>query len=59
MLPNESFCINRFRARDVDTLHMVVNPGGTCYGPVETQNVIDGILDAVEEGEVFEEYLIE
>lgn len=37
---------------------MVIYPGGQWYGPVESEEVIDEILDALEDGEVAEKYLI-
>ncbi len=37
---------------------MVINPGGTWYGKVESEEAIDEILDALEDGELAESYLI-
>ncbi|MGE0083719.1 MAG: ferredoxin [Desulfococcaceae bacterium] len=37
---------------------MVIYPECTWYGPVESQDTIDAILDALEDGKVAEEYLI-
>jgi (2Fe-2S) ferredoxin len=38
---------------------MVVQPAGLWYGPVESEDAIDEILDALEDGEVVESYLIQ
>ncbi len=38
---------------------MVVHPAGLWYGPVESEDVIDEILDAVEDDAVAEDYLIQ
>ncbi len=37
---------------------MVVYPQNTWYGRVESEDAIDGILDAIEDGEVAEDYLL-
>ncbi|MDM8539027.1 (2Fe-2S) ferredoxin domain-containing protein [Desulfobacterales bacterium HSG17] len=37
---------------------MVIYPGCQWYGPVENDEVIDEILDALEDGEVAEKYLV-
>ena len=37
---------------------MVVNPSGTWYGKVESEDAVDEILDALEDGEVAEDFLI-
>lgn len=37
---------------------MVVYPENNWYGPVDNEDAIDEILDAVEEGEVAEEYFL-
>jgi len=37
---------------------MVVYPDGTWYGGVKSEEDIDAILDALEEGETAEEYII-
>lgn len=38
---------------------MVVYPEGVWYGPVESEDTIDAILDAIEDGEIARDYLIE
>jgi (2Fe-2S) ferredoxin len=38
---------------------MVVHPQNLWYGKVESEEVVDEILDALEDGEVAESYLIE
>ncbi len=38
---------------------MVVYPEGVWYGPVESEDTIDAILDAIEDGEIAKDYLIE
>jgi (2Fe-2S) ferredoxin len=38
---------------------MVVQPAGVWYGPVESEDVIDEILDAIEDEAVAEDYLIQ
>ena len=38
---------------------MVIYPEGHWYGKVETEEIVDEILDALEDGEVASEYLIE
>jgi (2Fe-2S) ferredoxin len=37
---------------------MVIYPAGTWYGNVEGEDAIDAILDALEDGEVAEDYVI-
>lgn len=37
---------------------LVVHPQGQWYGNVESEDVVDEILDAIEDGEVAEKYLI-
>ena len=37
---------------------MVVYPDNTWYGKVESEDAIDEILDAIEDGEVAQDYLI-
>lgn len=37
---------------------MVVYPENTWYGGIESEDIIDEILDAIEDGSVAEEYLI-
>lgn len=37
---------------------MVVHPNNFWYGGVESEDVVDAILDALEEGEAAEDYLI-
>lgn len=37
---------------------MVVQPGNYWYGGVDSEDVIDEILDALEEGEAAEDYII-
>jgi len=37
---------------------MVIQPQGLWYGPVESEAVVDEILDALEDGEVLEDRLI-
>lgn len=38
---------------------MVVHPQGDWYGKVESEEIVDEILDAIEDGEKAESYLIE
>ncbi len=38
---------------------MVVHPSGDWYGKVESEDIVDEILDAIEDGEKAESYLIE
>ncbi|MFP4031382.1 MAG: (2Fe-2S) ferredoxin domain-containing protein [Desulfococcaceae bacterium] len=38
---------------------MVVQPAGVWYGPVESEDVIDEILDAIEDDAVAEDYVIQ
>lgn len=37
---------------------MVIYPEGIWYGPVESQDTIDAILDALEDGKIAEEHVI-
>lgn len=37
---------------------MVIHPAGVWYGKVENESIVDEILDALEDGEVAEKYLI-
>lgn len=37
---------------------MVIYPSGAWYGKVESEEIVDEILDALEDGEVAESYLI-
>jgi (2Fe-2S) ferredoxin len=37
---------------------MVIQPTGLWYGNVENEEVVDEIMDALEDGEVAENYLI-
>ena len=37
---------------------MVIYPDNTWYGRVETEDAIDEILDAIEDGEVAQDYLL-
>lgn len=37
---------------------MVIQPAGLWYGKVESEEIVDEILDALEDGEVAESYLI-
>ena len=38
---------------------MVIQPKGVWYGSVESEDIVDEILDALEDGEVAKEYLID
>lgn len=38
---------------------MVVHPQGHWYGKVESEDIVDEILDAIEDGEIANQYLID